>query len=628
VVVRIFTSRIEALASFKANQEGRAMISRVDRQFLAAGFVALGTLLALSLGGSGQGPSATNTGNSSPIAALRGTWSGKEELQGYGALTFEFEPGGVCFTADKLSRQQGTWKRVDDNVTLTFYNGYVVYRGSVFGRTISGTASNEKNSWRWSVNRVSRVTLPPEPKYVPGEPRLVLSRWALAHGRWDGARAVGILTDDNPKGQSLPKVRTLIETIAGQPDPILVNLDLDATGKQPANQRKPSPVLAAAADLPGGMSLLVFDPGVKQAGWKLKNWDPALPRFANGNYYATVPFPDKKISTGMELVTEEHFAAYKANSILWEAPHFGDLVVPTDFTGGTISLNATVVSAKQARQLIRPVAWADTLELTLREVGDRKPKDGRIPIAVEATLPAGFESVRMLRWAAETTKTTLFGEVTLSAEKVNTFVIQLPDNTLGEVRISAVATPGPFVHPLESIRKDGSVGTSTFRSLGSTLEDRMTASIVLESKVVDDRIADELKKAKAKSGDVQISLYWTSKNDLDLHVICPSKEEIYFAHRHSKCGGALDVDQNADPITAKNQAVENVFWPTGKAPRGKYQVYVNFYGNHGNTGQPDYPDPATFTVRVVAQGRMRTFTGSVSLNGDRRKVLVHEFDLP
>ena len=598
------------------------MISRVHRQFFAAGLVALGTLLTLPLGGSGQEP-----GKASPIAALRGKWSGKEELQGYGALTFEFEPGGVCFTADKLSRQQGTWKRVGDNVTLTFYDGYVVYRGTVFGRTISGTASNEKNSWRWSVNRVSRVTLPPEPKYVPGEPRLLLSRWALAHGRWDGARAVGILTDDNPKGQSLPKVRTLIQTIAGQPDPILVDLDLDATGKQPANPRKPSPVLAAAVDLPSGMSLLVFDPGVKQAGWKLKNWDPALPRFGNGNYYATVSLPAKKISAGMELVTEEHFAAYKANSILWEAPHFGDLVVPNDFTGGTTSHNATMVSARQTRQLIRPVAWADTLELTLREVGDRKRKDGHIPVTVEATLPAGFESVRMLRWAAETTKTTLFGEAPLSAEKVNTFVIQLPENTLGEVRISAVATPGPFVHTLDSIRKDGSVGTSTFRSLGSTLEDRMIASFVSEPKVVDDRIADELKKAKAKSGDVQISLYWTSKNDLDLHVICPSKEEIYFAHRHSKCGGALDVDQNADPITATNHAVENVFWPTGKAPRGKYQVFVNFYGNHGNAG-PEYPNPADFTVRVVAQGKMRTFTGSVSLNGDKRKVLVHEFELP
>ncbi|MBM3994552.1 MAG: hypothetical protein FJ303_10435 [Planctomycetes bacterium] len=196
------------------------------------------------------------------------------------------------------------------------------------------------------------------------------------------------------------------------------------------------------------------------------------------------------------------------------------------------------------------------------------------------------------------------------------------------VKISAVATPGPFVRTLDSVRKDGFVGLTTFHSFGPTLEDTLTISASAKDDSLDKKIADELDKAKAKSGDVQISLYWTSKNDLDLHVICPSGEKIWYDHKNSRCGGALDVDRNARESLATMNAVENVFWPTGKAPRGKYKVYVDFFGQHHNAGRPGYPDPASFSVRVVAQGRTQLFHGSVSMRGSTRYVRVTEFELP
>jgi len=54
--------------------------------------------------------------------------------------------------------------------------------------------------------------------------------------------------------------------------------------------------------------------------------------------------------------------------------------------------------------------------------------------------------------------------------------------------------------------------------------------------------------ARAGRGAVAISLMWdnrspTKKNDLDLHVVCPSGAEIYFGNRSSACGGELDVDR-------------------------------------------------------------------------------------
>ena len=70
-----------------------------------------------------------------------------------------------------------------------------------------------------------------------------------------------------------------------------------------------------------------------------------------------------------------------------------------------------------------------------------------------------------------------------------------------------------------------------------------------------------LEREGAQSGDVRVSLMWHNYNDLDLHVVCPGGEEVYFGNRVSVCGGALDVDMNVNPTS--DSPVENVFWPEG-----------------------------------------------------------------
>lgn len=53
-----------------------------------------------------------------------------------------------------------------------------------------------------------------------------------------------------------------------------------------------------------------------------------------------------------------------------------------------------------------------------------------------------------------------------------------------------------------------------------------------------------LRRENARSGDVRVSLMWNQVDDLDLHVITPNAERIYFDRRSSSCGGHLDVDQS------------------------------------------------------------------------------------
>src|SRR5207247_1980650 len=79
------------------------------------------------------------------------------------------------------------------------------------------------------------------------------------------------------------------------------------------------------------------------------------------------------------------------------------------------------------------------------------------------------------------------------------------------------------------------------------------------------------------AGDVGVSLLWSDTNDLDLHVIDPSGEEITWFNRTSVSGGMLDVDANPGCFTPTTMPLENVFWPVGGAPHGTYVVRVNFY---------------------------------------------------
>ncbi|MGF1577844.1 MAG: serine protease [Gemmataceae bacterium] len=80
------------------------------------------------------------------------TWTGGENLEGYGKLVFEFERKGLVVMIDTEGRHAGTWKRTGNNMTLTFYDGQVSYAGKIEGAVFSGTATNQEGvSWRFEV---------------------------------------------------------------------------------------------------------------------------------------------------------------------------------------------------------------------------------------------------------------------------------------------------------------------------------------------------------------------------------------------------------------------------------------------------------------------------------------------
>jgi hypothetical protein len=116
----------------------------------------------------------------------------------------------------------------------------------------------------------------------------------------------------------------------------------------------------------------------------------------------------------------------------------------------------------------------------------------------------------------------------------------------------------------------------------------------------------------AKGGDLQFSLFWRNINDLDLHCIDPSNEEIDFQNKiSSRTKGELDVDQNAHG-PYNNSPVENIYWPFGAAPAGLYRIYVVFYAERVAGGTP-------FTVRTVVRGKTNFFSATIFHTGERER---------
>lgn len=119
------------------------------------------------------------------------------------------------------------------------------------------------------------------------------------------------------------------------------------------------------------------------------------------------------------------------------------------------------------------------------------------------------------------------------------------------------------------------------------------------------------------TGDVQVTLNWTGDIDVDLHVVDPTGAEIAYPTPTSASGGELDVDRipSAGDL---GPHVENVFWPSGGAPAGTYQVFVRALSGYEST-------TADFTVDVLVNGVRVTGTGGTISASTTSDTITFEF---
>lgn len=108
------------------------------------------------------------------------------------------------------------------------------------------------------------------------------------------------------------------------------------------------------------------------------------------------------------------------------------------------------------------------------------------------------------------------------------------------------------------------------------------------------------------SGEVQVSVRWDAASDVDLYVVDPSGEEIFWRNDQGTSGGELDLDSNAD-CEIDNTNNENITF--AEAPPGEYTVRVNYWSscdveqtNYVVTVQVGGQDPQTFTGELTGEG--------------------------
>lgn len=137
----------------------------------------------------------------------------------------------------------------------------------------------------------------------------------------------------------------------------------------------------------------------------------------------------------------------------------------------------------------------------------------------------------------------------------------------------------------------------------------------------DEVVSLRMKRENCNGGELHASLIWNDIADLDLHVITPSKEHLYYAYKESNCGGWLDVDMNASSISL--EPIENIFWAS--SPSGDYKIYVNNFNNRTDD-KTVFTNPnrkVPFRVRLIRNDKTEWFDGEV---GPKENLTCFEFN--
>lgn len=131
----------------------------------------------------------------------------------------------------------------------------------------------------------------------------------------------------------------------------------------------------------------------------------------------------------------------------------------------------------------------------------------------------------------------------------------------------------------------------------------------------EEEMNDRREAVGAQSGEITLSLFWDTIDDVDLHCITPSGAEIYYSNPRTD-GGVLDVDKNVGPPFVTD-AVENIYFE--EPGHGTYRVFVENYEER--TADKD----AHVTVRVQIGDKVDTYETVLTVDGQREDIVSIDY---
>ncbi len=154
--------------------------------------------------------------------------------------------------------------------------------------------------------------------------------------------------------------------------------------------------------------------------------------------------------------------------------------------------------------------------------------------------------------------------------------------------------------------KPGSAGGEALSAQAEAATLTATVQLLTANGAASAPVDVALTTQQVNAGSLQVSLRWNAAADVDLHVVAPSRDELFYGRRSIPGGGSLDLDSNAGcRIDGVNN--ENVSWPGESRPAdGSYVIRVDYWSACGVTA------PVTYTVTVTNCGVTTTYTGILS----------------
>ena len=124
-------------------------------------------------------------------------------------------------------------------------------------------------------------------------------------------------------------------------------------------------------------------------------------------------------------------------------------------------------------------------------------------------------------------------------------------------------------------------------------------------------------------GDLQVTVSWDTDADLDLHVVDPNGDEIYYGRPAVESGGVYHLDSDCGPDRFIRN--EHIGWSQGTPPPGIYEVRVDYWENC------DAPE-TNYIVNVYNRGHVSTFSGTFTGPGDEggrgSGRVITQFEIP
>ncbi|MEO5357989.1 MAG: hypothetical protein H7844_11920 [Nitrospirae bacterium YQR-1] len=223
-------------------------------------------------------------------------------------------------------------------------------------------------------------------------------------------------------------------------------------------------------------------------------------------------------------------------------------------------------------------------------------------------------------------------EPTPTAEVLLSFKVKVVDNDTREAIHGAVVTVG-YKNKIDNVTTN-QTGEALLKNMPKGTE----VSVVAVANEYEERrqyinccsdVEMGLKRldrggSYGKTGIIQIHLEWKTCDDLDLHVIDPCGQEIYFSQKNSTCQGVTGtLDHDSMPSSSNTSSCtnpqENIFWDSENVPPGKYQVFVQKY-RQANPGEG-----TDFTVTVIKGNKRENFTDNLIKEKDN--VTITEFEV-